>query len=65
MLISGAWHSGNAYDTLLPFLHDFGYTTTALTLQSVGAIPLLTTLEPEVEFVRSDIIQLLDQARML
>lgn len=61
VLIPGAWHSGDAYDTLLPYLHEFGYETTALTLPSVGAEPPLTTLKPETDFIRTKINQLLDK----
>lgn len=63
VLIPGAWHSGNAYDTLLPFLHSHGYQTTALTLPSVGAEPPLTSLSPEIDYIRGKILPLLEQGQ--
>lgn len=63
VLIPGAWHSGDAYDTFLPFLHSHGYETTALTLPSVGAEPPLTSLEPEIEYIRGQIVPLLDHGQ--
>jgi len=62
-LIPGAWHSGDAYDTLLPFLHSQGYETTALTLPSVGAEPPLTSLYPEIEYIRGKIVPLLEKGQ--
>lgn len=61
VLIPGAWHSGDAYDTLLPFLQQNGYSTTALTLPSVGAEPPLTKIEPEITHIRNAILPILDR----
>lgn len=61
VLIPGAWHSGDCYDILVPFLQNSGYQTTALTLPSVGAEPPLTEIEPEIGHIRDNIIPLLNQ----
>lgn len=61
VLIPGAWHSGDCYDILIPFLQTYGYHTTALTLPSVGAEPPLTEIEPEIDHIRNNIVPLLDQ----
>jgi len=63
VLIPGAWHSGDAYDTMLPFLHSHGYETTALTLPSVGAEPPLTSLDPEIEHIRNKVEPLLEKGQ--
>lgn len=60
ILIPGAWHSGDCFDPLLPYLQDASYQVTALTLPSVGAEPPLTSLDPEIEYIRNSIIPLLD-----
>lgn len=61
VLIPGAYHSGDAYDTFRPYLHNHGYQTTALTLPSMGAEPPLTSLNPEVGYIRGKIVPLLDE----
>ncbi len=61
VLIPGAWHSGDTYEVLVPFLREHNYETTCLTLPSVGAEPPLTTLDPEVDYIRTEIISLLEQ----
>lgn len=63
VLIPGAWHSGECFDTLLPYLKKAGYETTALTLPSVGAEPPVTSLDPDVEHIRRSIIPLLDDGK--
>lgn len=60
ILVPGAWHSGDCFDELVPYLRGSGYETTALTLPSVGAEPPLKTLDPEIEHIRSVIVPLLD-----
>lgn len=61
VLIPGAWHSADAYDTLLPYLQDHGYQVTALTLPSVGTEPPITTLEPEVTHIRNNVSSIADR----
>ena len=63
ILIPGAWHSGDCFDPLLPYLQDLrdaSYRVTALTLPSVGAEPPLTSLDPEIEHIRNSITPLLN-----
>ena len=63
VLIPGAWHSGDAYDLLVPLLRVHGHETTSLTLPSVGAEPPLTSLEPEVEYIRNTVEPLSEQGK--
>lgn len=65
ILIPGAWHTGACYELLEPLLQKAGHETTALDLASVGAEPPLTSLDPEVEHVRSVIAPLIEQGRDL
>ena len=63
ILIHGAYHDGSCYDRVTPLLHASGYESTAVDLPSAGTEPPATTLEPDIECVRSAIQPLLDAGR--
>jgi pimeloyl-ACP methyl ester carboxylesterase len=63
VLIPGAWHTGACYDVIVPLLEDAGYSTTALTLPSVGAEPPVTSTNEDVAFTHSTVSSLVDAGK--
>jgi pimeloyl-ACP methyl ester carboxylesterase len=62
VFVPGAWHPPTAYDLLLPPLHAAGYTTTYVSLPSVGAAAPVT-FEDDVAAVRRVIAGLFELGR--
>ena len=60
VLIPGAWHTARCYDVITPLLEDAGYSTTALTLPSVGAEPPVTSTDEDAALILSTISDLAD-----
>ncbi|KAF2094415.1 alpha/beta-hydrolase [Rhizodiscina lignyota] len=63
VLIHGAYHDSSTWSLLEPLLNNAGYETSALDLPSVGAEPPLTTIAPDVEYVRSVITPMVEAGK--
>ena len=60
VLVPGAWHTGECYDKLIPYLKEAGYSTTALTLPSVGDNPAPVSFDEDVALISSVVKNLID-----
>lgn len=55
VLVPGAYHGPAAFDPILPLLHAAGYTTTAVSLPSVGVSPGHSDFKADVDAVRATV----------
>jgi pimeloyl-ACP methyl ester carboxylesterase len=63
VFIPGAWHTPAAFDPLLPSLHQAGYSTTAVSLPSIGVSPGVSSFASDVAAVRDAVEGLVDLRR--
>ena len=60
VLVPGAWHTGECYERLVPYLEQAGYSTTALTLPSVGDDPAPDAFNDDVALISSTVKTIID-----
>ncbi|KAH8812329.1 Alpha/beta hydrolase fold-1 [Xylogone sp. PMI_703] len=63
VFVHGAWHSADFFDTIKSRLAQDGYSSIACVLPSVGTLPPVESMEPDVASVRDVVSKLLAEGR--
>lgn len=56
----GAWHSVQFFEKVIPILEPLGYKCIAVPLPSVGSSPPVTSLDQDIEAIRTAVMKELD-----
>lgn len=60
ILVPGAWHSAEFYDRVIAILKPLGYKCVALNMPSVGRSPPVSSLDEDIDTIRSAVLKELD-----
>lgn len=63
LLVPGAWHRVDVFDSYRQHLQKDGYSSEAVDLPSIGATPPLHSIDEDVTVVRRALLSLVDQGK--